>query len=95
MPRSSGSPFAIGSVSTVTVTFAFVRLAAAPAKTASTTTATDSAATSVRTRRFPPGVVIDAMWLKSSLSCVVRAANWGAVPTSCGGGIIRARPAAV
>ena len=45
IPRSSGRPFAIGSVSTVTVTFVVVRLAAAPAKTASTTSATASAAT--------------------------------------------------
>ena len=95
MPRSSGRPFAIGSVSTVTVTLAFVRLAAAPAKTASTTTATDSAATSVRTRRFPPSVLFDAMWLKPSMSCFVRAADWGAVPTWCGGEIIRSRPAGV
>src|SRR5436853_4960100 len=59
IPRSSGSPFAIGSVSTVTVTLSFVRLAAAPANSASTTTAADSAAASV---------LIDAMWSNPPLS---------------------------
>src|SRR6267142_3727144 len=67
IPRSSGSPFAIGNVSIVTVTLSFVRPAALPANSASTMTAADSAATSVRPRRFPPSVLIDAICGEPSL----------------------------